>query len=200
MCPTCAQHHAIDPTGENYAYLLGVYLGDGYLIAHPRTTALKVALDTAYPGIIEEVAHAIGAIRGRSPHVVQVKSEAMVLVTSYWRAWPCLFPQHGPGRKHSRPIVLTSWQREHVDRAPGALLRGLIHTAGWRGENIVRSKGRTYRYPRYQFSNRSDDIRRIFTDACDRLDIAWRPWGPWHISVAQRDAVATLDRYAGLKR
>lgn len=55
------------------------------------------------------------------------------------------------------------------------------------------------RIPRYQFSNRSDDIRRLFTDACDLLDIAWRRWGRWHISVARRDSVAKLDEFVGLK-
>jgi hypothetical protein len=61
-------------------------------------------------------------------------------------------------------------------------------------------KGRDYAYPRYQFSNRSDDIRRLFTYACDLLGIAWRPWSRYHISVAQRDAVRVLDRFVGPKR
>jgi hypothetical protein len=121
------------------------------------------------------------------------------VITSYWRAWPCLLPQHGPGRKHERRIELVDWQRVIVESAPEAFLRALVHTDGWRGVNRVRVKGREYAYPRYQFSNRSDDIRRLFTDACDRLGVAWRPWGPFHISVARRDAVATLDRFIGLK-
>lgn len=124
----------------------------------------------------------------------------MVLVTSYWRGWPCLFPQHGPGRKHNRAIQLAPWQSAVADRHPGALARGLIHTDGWRGENRVLSKGRAYTYPRYQFSNRSDDIREIFCQTCDRLGVAWRPWGPWHISMATRDAVARLDEHVGAKR
>ena len=89
------------------------------------------------------------------------------IVGSYWKQWRCLFPQHGPGKKHSRQIELVDWQREIVERCPGALLRGLIHSDGWRGLNRVFVKGRWYEYPRYQFSNRSADIRRIFTDACD---------------------------------
>jgi hypothetical protein len=60
-------------------------------------------------------------------------------------------------------------------------------------------KGKGYAYPRYQFSNRSADIRRIFTDTCDLLGIAWRPWGRWHISVARRESVAKLDEFVGLK-
>lgn len=61
-------------------------------------------------------------------------------------------------------------------------------------------KGRTYEYPRYQFSNRSDDIRQPFTYACDLVGVAWRPWGRYHISVARRDAVLRLDEFVGPKR
>lgn len=122
-----------------------------------------------------------------------------VTITSYSRSWPCLLPHHGPGKKHERPIALAPWQETHVNRAPGALLRGLVHSDGWRGQNRVTVKGKDYSYSRYQFSNRSHDIRRVFTDACDRLGIAWRPWGRWHISVARREAVALLDHHVGPK-
>jgi hypothetical protein len=33
-------------------------------------------------------------------------------------AWPCLIPQHGPGRKHERKIELVDWQRDIVDEHP----------------------------------------------------------------------------------
>ena len=199
VCPACGWHHPLDDLGPEYAYLLGVYLGDGYLVRHARTMALKVALDVAYPGIIDEVARSITTVMGRRPHVTRDPVRAMVLVTSYWQGWPCLFPQHGPGRKHDRDVTLTPWQESIAVAHPGPLARGLIHTDGWRGENRVVSKGREYRYPRYQFSNRSSDIRTIFCVACDTLGVDWRPWGPWHISVARRDAVARLDTHIGPK-
>jgi hypothetical protein len=60
-------------------------------------------------------------------------------------------------------------------------------------------KGRDYAYPCYQFSNRSDDIRGLFTYACDLVGIEWRPWGCWHISVARRASVARLDEFVGRK-
>ena len=165
----------------------------------PRTTSLRISCDVKYPGLITEMVAAIGAIRGRDPHVGRHRQCECAVITSYWKSWPCLLPQHGPGRKHHRPIVLEPWQRELIQDDPRGLIRGLIHTDGWRGVNKVRVKGRDYAYPRYQFSNRSDDIRRIFTDACDLLDIEWRPWGRWHISVARRDSVAALDEFVGLK-
>lgn len=79
-------------------------------------------------------------------------------------------------------------------------LRALIQTDGWRGLNKVVSKGVAYAYPRYQFSNRSDDIRKLFTDTCDQLGIEWRQWTRWHVSVAERASVARMDEFIGPKR
>ena len=149
---------------------------------------------------------AIAAVRGRPPYR-QLRGgsyrgsarHSFVALTSCGRLWLCLFPQHGPGRKHKRPIQLIAWQRQIVEEHAGPFLRGLIHTDGWRGLNRVHVRGRDYAYPRYQFSNRSDDIRGLFTYACDRLGIDWRPWGRFHISVARRDAVARLDEFVGEK-
>lgn len=57
-----------------------------------------------------------------------------------WHHWPCLFPQHGPGRKHERPIVLEHWQREIVEQHPGPFLRGLFHSDGCRVTDWTRSR------------------------------------------------------------
>jgi hypothetical protein len=186
---------------DDYAYLLGMYLGDGCL-AQTRKGAcsLRISLDVVYPGIIRSAREAIAAVKGGAlPHVAPHGASACVVITSYWKAWRCLFPQHGPGHKHERRIVLESWQDDIVAAAPQAFLRALIHTDGWRGTNRVRVKGRDYAYPRYQFSNRSDDIRQLFTDTCDRIGVAWRPWGPYHVSIARREAVAMLDTFIGPK-
>jgi hypothetical protein len=199
-CGEAAHDHRGLPAAE-YAYLLGMYLGDGCLYrSESGMCVLRISLDEAYPGIVASARQAIVAVRGgRLPHAARERSCACVVIASYWRAWPCLLPQHGPGRKHHRRIELVDWQRTIVEAAPEAFLRALIHTDGWRGLNRVTVKGRDYAYPRYQFSNRSPDIRRLFTDVCDQLGVAWRPWGPFHISVARRDAVATLDRFIGPK-
>ncbi|HWH45786.1 MAG TPA: hypothetical protein VNT32_13780 [Thermoleophilaceae bacterium] len=186
---------------EQYAYLLGLYLGDGTVFRCGSTHLLRITLDEAYPGIIASCAAAIEAVRGRPPRVDADRRGARCRhVISYWNQWPRVFPQHGPGRKHLRPIELAEWQQRYVHVQPGAFLRGLIHSDGWRGENRVRSKGREYSYPRYQFSNRSDDIRGLFTATCDRIGVRWRPWGRWHISVARRESVAILDSFIGPKR
>ena len=132
-----------------------------------------------------------------TPAVVQ--REGCVEVNAYWKHWPCLFPQHGPGPKHLRRIELRSWQRGVVAAHPGSLLRGLIHSDGWRGVNTVVVRGRTYEYPRYQFVSYSKDIQAIFRDACRTFGIGCRQMRWNSISVARRGDVAKLDRVVGLK-
>jgi hypothetical protein len=202
-CPRCggSEHADVDDARQQYAYLLGVYLGDGCLAVSDSYVALSIAFDPKYPGIIDECKAAIEAlVPCRRFNLTPQRKCACLEGRTYAKAWLCLFPQHGPGRKHHRRIVLDPWQREIVDQHPGLFARGLIHTDGWRGINRVIAKGSRYEYPRYQFSSRSDDIRRLFADACDRLGVDWRPWGQWHISVARREAVARLDEFVGPKR
>jgi hypothetical protein len=124
-------------------------------------------------------------------------------VKSVSQHWTCLFPRHGPGRKHERRIELEPWQQEIVDSYPGDFARGLFHSDGWRGVNRVRrqlpSGERWYEYPRYLFVNMSADIRRLCGEALDRLGVAWRFSKPTTISVARREAVARLDEFVGPK-
>jgi hypothetical protein len=129
-------------------------------------------------------------------------------VTSYSLHWPCLFPQHGPGRKHERRIVLEAWQRAIADAHPWELIRGLVHSDGCRITNwtmrAVGGETRRYEYPRYFFTNKSQDILTIFSGALDRVGVQWkvtrRGGQPYNISVARREAVALMDRHVGPKR
>lgn len=60
---------AIDPAAvppRAYSYLLGLYLGDGYICRMARTWRLRIALDSRYPGIIEGARSAIAAGRDAS--------------------------------------------------------------------------------------------------------------------------------------
>jgi hypothetical protein len=116
---------------------------------------------------------------------------------SYSKSWPCLFPQHGPGKKHDRRIVLTSWQLARVSQRPDLLLRGLLHSDGCRFTNTGRGG---WSHPRYAFANVSPDIRAIFCAACELLGLRWTASGNKTIYVSRKDDVALLDLLVGPKR
>jgi hypothetical protein len=181
--------------------LLGVYLGDGYLV-HTRRGVyrLRVACDLLHLNIAWWIALAIEDIRGRRAALQPRMHSRALDVSSYWKHWPCLLPQHGPGRKHARRIALVPWQQRIVDARPDQLVLGLIHSDGSRHINRIKHPKRTYEYVRYEFTNRSDDIKRIFCDACDALGVQWRVMNRDSISVARRDSVAKLDQFVGPKR
>jgi hypothetical protein len=187
---------------EAYAALLGFYLGDGCISRAPRYYFLRITCDVSYPAIIADVTECVRLIRpGRNVHLVS--APGCVNVTSNWQHWPCLFPQHGPGRKHERPIILEDWQRSIVDNHPGAFLRGLFHSDGCRAMNWTRrpvaGEWKRYDYPRWQFANVSADIRELCCWALDLADIPWRQ-SNWHtISVSTRGGVARLDDLIGVK-
>jgi hypothetical protein len=89
-----------------YAYLLGMYLGDGCISAARRVWVLRVALDRKYPSIIEACRAAIDTVMPGQHAAVVEAGTGYVFVSMYSKHWPCLFPQHGPGRKHNRLIEL----------------------------------------------------------------------------------------------
>lgn len=196
-CPTCGRAtHDFDALPAKYAYLLGLYLGDGCISVHARRVyRLRITLDAAYPGIIAEASAAMRAVLPANKVGLLARRYGDVQVSSYSRAWPCLLPQHGQGKKHLRPIGLEAWQEGIVNRFPQLLLRGLIHSDGCRFENT----GRRWRHPRYCFHNHSDDIRRIFSEACDRLDLRWTTTRRT-VYVSRKADVATLDEFVGPKR
>jgi len=202
-CPACGhpRHDFAALPGRDYAYLLGAYLGDGHITQHRRGVhRLTIYCTLMHINIAWWITLATEAVIGRRVAIRAAPHEAVIYVQSYSKQWPCLLPQHGPGVKHARRIALVDWQQRIVDAHPDQLVRGLIHSDGWRGINRVRHPGRAYEYPRYQFSNRSADITRIFCDACDQLGVEWRVMTRYVISIARRASVAKLDAFIGPKR
>ncbi len=206
MCPLCSEVRTAPEPQDDYAYLLGLYLGDGCINRQgPESKGvwkLRIMCADAWPGLMEECRRAMLAVRpGNS--VTTVQRQGCVEVLSCSKHWPCLFPQHGPGRKHERTIELEPWQQDIVSSHPGDFARGLFHSDGCRLINRVRRPlkdgDRWYEYPRYLFVNRSTDIHRLCGEALDRLGVAWRFSKPTTISVARREAVARLDEFVGPK-
>ncbi|OHV04700.1 helix-turn-helix domain-containing protein [Mycobacterium talmoniae] len=178
-----------------YCYLLGLYLGDGCISRYPRAWRLRVTLDVKYPGIINRCREAIDALFPAQHASVCVHGRGCVDVSLYSKHWPCLFPQHGPGKKHTRPIRLEPWQDALVSQATEEFIRGLIDSDGCR----VVANDRGVRSVRYHFSNRSDDIRGLFCAALDALGIPWTRNSTYQIAVYRKAATARLDEFVGPK-
>ena len=189
--------------GRDYVYLLGLYLGDGTLHCMRRDVwLLRVTCDLKYPGIIAGCRAAIEEVSALRPG--QVPKVGCVDVYSTWKHWPCVFPQHGPGMKHSRPIVLSDWQARLVETHPRAFVAGLVHSDGCRAMNKIKHLRNDevvrYEYPRYFFSNRSAEIRQLFIWACGLIGVESRQNNAYNISVAKRASVEILDSFIGPKR
>jgi hypothetical protein len=52
-------------------------------------------------------------------------------------------------------------------------------------------------YPAYSFSNRSEDILKLFAWSCDLFGLRWRRASLIHIDITRRADVARLDRLLG---
>jgi hypothetical protein len=203
-CPACGHEaHDFERLPERaYSYLLGIYLGDG-MISHGRRRCfrLRIFMDSRYPVIAAEVAEAMRAVMPASLATIQPKPpHNLVEINSYSNAWPCLFPQHGPGRKHERKIELALWQQAVVEREPRQFIRGLLHSDGCRVMNRVCVNGKDYAYPRYFFTQVSKDIQLIFCRALDQLGIEYSFSGKGKdVSIARAESVARLDSFVGPK-
>lgn len=162
---------------------------------------MRIVLDTSYPQIIRECCGSLEALfPSQIAHRYKRRHSNCVEVSTYSKHWPCFFPQHGPGRKHLRPIRLTAWQQQIVDKHHKPFLRGLIHSDGTRIIATERKGSYVRRAPRYAFSNRSEDIKELFCKSCDALGIRWTRPSDRQIAIYRKASVAILDEFVGPKR
>lgn len=206
ICPRCDPDE-LPLDRRAYSYLLGLYLGDGCICSSTAMRKkgvyyLTIACADAWPGLMDECEAAMRAVMPYNT-VGRRQRPGMHEVKAYSKHWPCLFPQHGRGMKHTRTIILEPWQREIVEKFTEEFVRGLIHSDGCRTYNVAvrRKNGRTtrYYYSRYHFTNESTHIRKMFTWALIRLGIDFRYNNPNCISIARRESVKRLDAFVGPK-
>jgi hypothetical protein len=92
-CPRCEG----GPLGEPaYSYLLGPYLGDGWLSRDPRANRLRIVQDARYPHLIRLATASINHVRDGKGKVGTARKAGCIEIYASWQHWPCLFPQHGP--------------------------------------------------------------------------------------------------------
>ncbi|MCX5196656.1 helix-turn-helix domain-containing protein [Streptomyces sp. NBC_00249] len=204
-CPHC-HGDALDT--EAYAYLLGLYLGDGHISHYSghRVPNLMVTCDDGWPGLMDLAEQSMRRVFPAN-QVCRVRKVGCHNIKVYSKHLECLFPQHGPGKKHERRITLEDWQEEIVDAHPWEFIRGLIHSDGCRITNwttrMVGGERKRYEYPRYFFTNKSDDIRKLCTDTLTKVGVRWtvlaRGSDPFNVSVARKESVALMDAHVGPK-
>jgi hypothetical protein len=188
-CPLCGDRsRPIALAAEPYAELFGLYLGDGHITDFARTQRIRLFLDARYPTIVDDAEHLIRTmLPGNRVGRMAAEEGRMAVVWSYSSHLSCLFPQHGDGKKHDRPIVLEPWQRELVAAAPWALLRGLIRSDGC---VFVNRTGR-YEYLSYEFANLSSDILDLCEETSHGVGLRPRRYAR-ALRFYRRDCVALL--------
>jgi hypothetical protein len=195
-CPRCwGPTRSVWFTPADYAELLGLYLGDGHISQLARTERLRVFLDSRHRTIVAEA----DALLRRCFPANRVgrfdpAGERMVVLWVHNGHLSCLFPQHGPGKKHERRIALEPWQTDLVHAAPWAFLRGLIRSDGC----VFVNRTGKYEYLSYCFDNHSADIRDLFVDTCHLVGVDCRPAGT-SVRIYRRASVALLVEHVGVK-
>jgi len=195
-CPRCWRR--IKPlalTSDRYAELLGLYLGDGCISRLGRTFSLRISLDAKYPGIVAETrALMVASFPGHRVADVWAHHGSMRVVRVYSSHLPCLFPQHGAGKKHDRPILLEPWQTAIVDVEPWPFLRGCFRSDGCA---FINRTGK-YEYLSYDFTNLSAGILDLYTRACDAVGVEYRRYAR-SVRIYRRASVARFEASVGRK-
>lgn len=188
-------------TAADYAELLGLYLGDGYIVEAGRTFRLRLFLDAKYERIVDEARDLLErCFFGNRVGRASALGSTMAVLSVYGSHLPCLFPQHGVGPKHLRTIALERWQQDLVEQAPWELLKGLIRSDGC---SFVNRTG-PYEYTSFCFANRSEGIVNLFVETCGLVGIQPRATyfagrGIWHVRINRRTCVSQMLEQVGLK-
>ena len=171
-------------------------MGDGCIARVGRTQSLRFSLDPRYPGVVDRLRSLLAAMFAcNAVNTVRADDGATLVVCVYSCHMACLFPQHGSGKKHQRPIVLEPWQSEAVSCHPWEFIRGCLWTDGC---SFVNRTGR-YAYRSWDFCNYSDDIRRLFGAACTMVGVEHRIYTK-RVRICRRPSVALIDAHVGDKR
>ncbi|WP_349775381.1 hypothetical protein [Streptomyces vilmorinianum] len=110
---------------------MGLYLGDGHIISKPKQHHLSIFCTASWPGLIDAAEEAMRRVMPM-PSVRRRFRPGCAEVKSFTEHWTCMFPQHGPGKKHEREIALEPWQQSGVDVTTGQAGDALAVLRWWR--------------------------------------------------------------------
>lgn len=130
---SCRSHDFNTLPSDAYSYLLGMYLGDGYISRCRSVWRLRVTLDKKYPGIIESCCDAIDKIMlGQHATVFPGKPVASTCRSSP-NTCPACSPDTGRGKNTS---ARSSWNpgSKPTSKPPPSTLSAassIATAAGW---------------------------------------------------------------------
>jgi hypothetical protein len=175
---------------KSYSYILGLYLGDGYINKTERTFRIRFSLDTKYQNVVECCKNELTKLfpNNKINEILQKKTTTVVYV--YSNLIPDMFPQIGKGKKHNRKIKLEKWQTDILD--PIFFLKGLFHSDG---SYYYSTKNDSWYY---NFRNYSIDIINLYCKYCDVLDISYTK-SKNTVNHYKKDTVLELNNIFGIK-
>jgi intein-encoded DNA endonuclease-like protein len=172
---------------KTYSYILGLYLGDGYINKTDRSYRLRIALDKKYSELNQYASDKLKELFITNA-VSIVDNDTWIDLSVYNKDLPIIFPQLGDGKKHNRCVALLDWQIGLIDWIE--LMKGLFHSDG----SYYLSNDRDY----YQFKNLSSDILDLFKVCCDKNNIKYT-FGADVVRIYQRPAVNKMRSLIGIK-
>jgi hypothetical protein len=172
---------------KSYNYLLGMYLGDGYIIKIRRVFSLKIYNDIKYDKLNEYIYNTIKKIFPLN-NIMKQKRQNHIITYVYSNTIPELFPQLGKGLKKNRKIKLYDWQKNIIDYK--YLFSGLLHSDG----SIYYDR----KYKMCCFGNTSKDILKIFKLCCNKLNLKFTETNN-KIFIRNRSNIKWIDENIGDK-
>lgn len=186
---------------KHYSYILGLYLGDGYINKCKRTFRIRIFLDVKYLNLNNFAKESLEKIFvNNNVNVLNSKNKSCICLSIYNSNLNELFPQNGKGKKSDRKIELEKWQKEIIVYED--LIKGLIHSDGCFYSEKIDDK---YNYERFMFSNKSIDLHEIFQQSCDYLKIEYdfqhkgNVKGNWQTRISKKESVKKLKQFIGTK-
>jgi hypothetical protein len=182
------KHYLVDNNLKNvYSYVLGLYLGDGYIIKTKRTYRLRIYNTVEYDNLNGYIINNLQKIFIKNKvNYVNFKSYLSIYV--YSNKLPILFPQYGSGKKQDRKIELLDWQKEIINYK--YLFAGLMHSDG----SIYFDR----KYKMCDFTNYSEDILNIYKLCLENLNLNYTT-SKHRIFIRNRPNMLWIDENIGDK-
>jgi hypothetical protein len=196
-CPRCWRTSGpITASADDYAELLGLYLGDGHITQMARTQRLRIFLDASYPTIVDEAEALLRRVFPNNRVCRQTRhAGTMVVLLLYHGHLACLLPQHGAGKKHQRRLAPEPWQSALVAASPWRFLRGCIRSDGC----VFINRTGPYEYLSYDFTNLSSELLELFASTAELVGLHPRRYAK-RVRLYRREDVRRLAVEVGTKQ